>query len=817
MLMKMGLCLFSNGRELRYPLPAGWPHHSLMRAGQDLNGVVWLAWADGSFAKLSGGHWSRIFRPGSRQSGEDTLTSSYRDSRGNVWQIGIATDAAVNFAPYLNLSERGQTQRIGFNSFFEDREGNVWLATDGQGLYRIRKAAVSVLSKEDGLPDRIIYPIFQDHAGAIWIGTWNGGLVRFKDGKFTKFSTANGLVSNRVNSIGEDSDGVLWVSTSPGLQTIRNGRIERVQNGTVRLPGDIRVIHRDSDGAMLLGSTQGLLRYKDHKWWAITTKDGLVSDDVRVMIDGRMGNIWIGCYGGLSSFFHGQFRRWTEADGLPSNSIRSLYEDRDGVLWIGTYDGGLGRLENGRLTRYTLGDGLFNNGVFQILEDSRGYLWMSCNRGIYRVAKSELNAFAQGKSHAISSVAYGKSDGMRNAECNGGLSPAGIRARNGDLWFPTQDGVVVIDPDQVEVNASAPAVVIESASVDQKPVELNNAIRIPPGRENLEIEYTAPTLANSNQIKYRYKLENLDRDWVEAGVRRTALYSHLPPGKYTFRVIAANSDGVWNTQGKSLPITVLPRLDQTWWFKAVVFAAIVGALRLAWLYRISELQREQAAQRAFSQQLIASQEAERKRIAAELHDSLGQSLAIIKNRAMLSLTTPGDHERAMAQLREISDASAEIIEEMKEIAHNLRPYQLDRLGLTRAIESMIRNVADGCDLSLTVDIDPLDGLFSAEAEINIFRIIQEGVSNIIKHASASEAAVAIRKTVQQVRITISDNGVGFLPRGSDGASQHGFGLIGMEERARLVGGSYSLNSTPGVGTIVTLTIALKGDFRSGKL
>ena len=227
--------------------------------------------------------------------------------------------------------------------------------------------------------------------------------------------------------------------------------------------------------------------------------------------------------------------------------------------------------------------------------------------------------------------------------------------------------------------------------------------------------------------------------------------------------------------------------------------------------------RSQAAQRAFSQQLIASQETERKRIAAELHDSLGQGLAIIKNRAMLSLSTPSDHERAIAQLREISDASGEIIEEMKEIAHNLRPYQLDRLGLTRAIESMIRNVAEGRDLRFTIDIDPIDGLFPSEVEINIFRVIQEGVSNVIKHASATESTVSIKKAAQQLRITIADNGVGFMPKGGDSAVRQGFGLIGMEERAHLIGGSYGLNSTLGAGTIVTLTITLKEDFRSGRL
>ena len=700
-------------------------------------------------------------------------------------------------------------ERIAFNSFYEDREGSIWLATDGQGLYRIRRQAISVFSKEDGLPGRNIYPIYQDRIGAIWIGTWDAGLVRFRGGKLTTFSIADGLLSRRINSIFEDRDGVLWVATPVGLQRMQNGRFELARNETQGL-NVVRAIHQDREGTLWFGTGEGLVRCQNGRWSVITAKDGLASDDARVIIEGRAGNLWIGGYGGLTSLYQGQYKHWTEADGLPSNSIRSLYEDRDGVLWIGTYDGGLGRLENDRLTRYTVREGLFSNGVFQILEDSSGLLWMSCNRGIYRVSKSELNEYAMGKRHAISSVVYGRSEGMRNAECNGGLWPAGIRARDGKLWFPTQDGVAVIDPDRVTVNLRPPPVVIESISVDRESAELGKVIRIPPGRQNLEIRYTALSLLNSDQIKFRYKMESLDRDWVDAGIRRTAFYSHLPPGNYVFTVIAANSDGIWNTEGKSLPVVVLPPFYRTWWFMTLALAAAARAGWLAWQFRHSQLQRAHAAQQAFSSQLITSQEAERKRIAGALHDSLGQSLAIIKNRALLSLSTPGDHERALEQLREISEASTEAIDELKEIAHDLRPYQLDRLGLTSAIESMIRNMAEARDLRLTLQLDRIDGLFSSEAEINIFRIVQESINNVAKHAEATEAAVTIGKNWGIVQIVVQDNGRGFVP-GADavnGGIRRGFGLTGMAERARLLGGSCDVSSIPGQGTTITIAIAL---------
>ncbi len=234
---------------------------------------------------------------------------------------------------------------------------------------------------------------------------------------------------------------------------------------------------------MWLGTSNGLILYRDGPSKTLTMQDGLAANDVRAIVESPSGDMWIGGYGGLTRVHNGQFTRWSERDGLPSDNIRAIYEDRDGVLWIGTYDGGLGRFKDGKFTRYTERDGLFNNGVFQILEDERGNFWMSSNRGIYRVSKAELNAFADGKRATITSVAYGKADGMLNVECNGGMWPAGIKTRDGKLWFPTQDGVAVIDPETVRSNPQPPPVVIETALVDRAPEPIQGSLRMLPGKE----------------------------------------------------------------------------------------------------------------------------------------------------------------------------------------------------------------------------------------------------------------------------------------------------------------------------------------------
>jgi hypothetical protein len=226
------LRLFIRGNIFHYLLPRGWPRGALTTASQDLNGIIWLATPDGRLAKLSGGHWSKIIRTSGGQTKlpqPSDLASTYRDSRGNLWNIGVASHPVMGLLRYLSLPSRGQPRKIAFNSFFEDREGSIWLATDGQGLYRIRKQAISVFSKEDGLPDRNIYPIYQDRTGSIWIGTWDAGLVRLSGGKPTTFSIADGLLSRRINSISEDREGALWVATPAGLQKMRKGRFELVR------------------------------------------------------------------------------------------------------------------------------------------------------------------------------------------------------------------------------------------------------------------------------------------------------------------------------------------------------------------------------------------------------------------------------------------------------------------------------------------------------------------------------------------------------------------------------------------------------------
>jgi signal transduction histidine kinase len=379
------------------------------------------------------------------------------------------------------------------------------------------------------------------------------------------------------------------------------------------------------------------------------------------------------------------------------------------------------------------------------------------------------------------------------------------------------DGIAVVDPATITTNTQPPPVIIEAIKIDNEAVAgttwepAESALEITPRQENFEIQYSALSLINSENLRFKYKLEGLDHDWVEAGTRRTAYFSHVPPGEYTFRVIAANSDGVWNMEGKSLRITVQPPFYRTWWFLTLAALVAGGAVIAAYKSRVREIERRQAAQQAFARQMLESQEQERKRIAAEIHDGLGQTLAIIKNRALLGRSTSTDLESAIEQFELIAAQSTQAIDEAKDISYNLRPYLLDRLGLTKALESMIGKVADASGIRFTTEIAELDGLFSPDEEINLYRIAQECLNNIVKHSGATSATVRLRREQDWVELIVSDNGHGFAETDfSDSANdrreqpRRGFGLMGIRERARLFQAVPTLHSTPGAGTTITI-------------
>jgi signal transduction histidine kinase/ligand-binding sensor domain-containing protein len=794
---------FIKGRFVDYTLPPAMLKDELWGIALDPAGTIWIETMGGTQARITPDNVSHMVKAGSDSA--ITLTTTHGDS----WTI----DVGPRFRRSIRFLSSNQTVSIPFTRLYEDRQGTLWIGTIDHGLFRMQKQSIKTYTTEQGLVDRDNYAIYQDRAGAVWIGAWHSGVSRFANGKFTNYTMADGLPSELVTALFEDREGRFWVGTHGGLTVFDNGRFRAVANPTFVRDDVVQAITQDRDGTLWFGTRDGLVRFQNGVTTNFTQKDGLASNGVYVIITAHNGDLWAGGNGGLTRIHDGKFTGWTEKDGLASGNIWTIYEDKDGVLWIGTYDGGLERFTDGKFTSYTVKDGLYDDSVFGILEDSYGYFWISSDHGIYQVSKADLNAFAAGNLKTVTSIAYGKVDGMLTIQCNGGLWPSAAKTRDGKLWFPTLDGVAVIDPAAVTHNRAAPAVTIESATIDNLPAPIDTGLRISPRETDVEISYAALSFIRSAQTHYKYRLEGLDTDWVNAGTRRVAYYSHLPPGRYVFHVIAGNSDGIWNTEGKTLDVTVLAPFYKTWWFEMLALLCIGAMVAAAWRFRVAQLQQAQAAQQAFSRQLIASQEAERKRIAAEMHDSIGQHLVVIKNLALFLLRSKRDAvatENDAQTITEINDEASSAIEETRAISYNLRPFHLDRLGLTKAIEAMIRTAGSASDIHFTSDLDNIDDLFAEELRINFYRIVQESLGNILKHSQATEVAVRLKKSPENVVLAIEDNGCGFIPGAHAAqASNSGFGLTGMVERASLLGGIFRVRSFPGRGTTVTVEIRLK--------
>ncbi|HQU85259.1 MAG TPA: two-component regulator propeller domain-containing protein [Pyrinomonadaceae bacterium] len=778
---------------------------------EDSQGTLWLTTKDKIY-RLAEGNVTVFTKNEIPALGNLTPFVFFDDAEGNVWLILGNSDTARNLDWQLVKFKNGEIatynlgKSVNATQGITDREGNFWLATTA-GLRRLRPQLISTLSVNNGLVSNEIYPILQTSKGDIFIGTVQG-VNRYSDGKVTNLGlkySDNFPFPLYMRGFWEDKQGKVWL----GYQGEGGfGRYEEPSSvkriGIHDLPNGVTDFASDLEGNIWMATEEGLFQYRDDKETAhYTTKDGLSNEKIITLHFDRNENLWLGTFDGLSLFKDGKFTNFAEVENSPKGFVRAIYEDADGVLWFGTYGDGLVRFKDGKFFNYRVEDGLFNNGVFAILEDERDNFWMSSNRGIHRVSKQELNDFADGKIPKLNSVSYDEKDGMLNAECNGGRIPSAIKTKDGKFWFATMGGVAIIDPSAEKSNPNAPPVMIENISVDRKSAipNPNSEIEMFPGQAFLEINYTGLSFIKSEQIKFKYKLENFEENWVEVGKVRTANYSYLPAGNYTFRVIAANSDGVWNSEGASLQIIVHPYFYQTWRFRALVALALALIIVLVYRYRISHLQEIAETKTAFSRQLIESQEVERKRIATELHDGLGQSLVVIKNRATLGIKKADDLERVTKELNNISESATQALDEVREITNNLRPQLLDRLGLMKAINSMIKKVSGVVEIES--EIDSIDKIFNENEEIGIYRIVQESLNNVIKHAEATLVKVQIKRTENFVLIKIKDNGKGF---NIEDSKKSGLGLVGLKERSQLLNGELLIDSKIGKGTKIEVKI-----------
>ena len=706
---------------------------------------------------------------------------------------GVATVVPIN--------EKRVLRRV----MFLDNEGNVWIGTDGNGLIQLKKRKLLSYSTANGLPSDFIRAVTGSGNG-VWVST-DLGISHLEGGVIKNYSQKDGMPTANSTALCMGRDGTLWIggSNDGGLSGFKDGRFTSYPSGDGPIRG-ISALYEDREGDLWIGTPAALLKMRDGKFTSFQLSDGLVSNSISFITQTTDGAMWFATVGGLSRLKNGRFSNYTTEQGLSINYVRDIFEEPNGTLWFGTYGGGLNRLKEGKITVITMRDGLFDDFISRLLSDEKGNLWMLSNRGIFRVNLSELNSFADGQVKAFNFLSFTVADGMLSSEGNGGNQPSGWRTADGKLWFPTIKGVAMIDA-MLDIDDLSPPVIIEKITIDRKEWPPAEKIEIDTYQENIEIEYTGINFSSPEQVKFKYRLLGLDTNWVEAGTRRTAYFSHLPPGEFTFEVIAASGDGPSAPTAAALKLVVHPPFWRTWWFLLICLSFLGLGIAAAFRIRIAKLQRARILQQEFSRHLINANEIERRRIAAELHDGLGHSLAMIKNSAVAVAETKNVPPSAQQQLEQISEQTAQAISEVREISYNLRPYLLDYLGLTKAIQSLFDRMSAATIIEIEAEVDDINGLFDKEEEISIYRIIQECLNNILNHANANKITVAVRKHDDLLSITINDDGKGFDQVASTvNGRSGGFGLLGITERVRMLGGVHAIKSRPGNGTTITVSI-----------
>jgi signal transduction histidine kinase len=516
------------------------------------------------------------------------------------------------------------------------------------------------------------------------------------------------------------------------------------------------------------------------------------------VLEDKDGSFWIGTLGGLTHFANGSFTNDTTQQGLSSNVITALYQDAAGTLWIGTNGGGLNMREDGKLVSFSPERTHLPQNIYGILEDASGHLWLGSSKGIFRVDKEQLHKVAAGSLNSITPDVYGTADGMRISECSSGGHPAAWKTSDGKLWFATLRGVATVDPMQMPVNHVRPLAAIEQVSVDDAVLTVEKTAEIAPGHTRFAFQYAGLSFVAPQKVRFRYKLDGLDHDWVDAGTRRVAYYTNVPAGRHIFRVMACNNDGVWSEEAATFSFRLQPHFYQTYWFYVLLLASAMLAVYEAYRWRVRSVESRFGAVLA-----------ERNRIAREIHDTLAQGfVAVSVQLEVVSRLLATSTDAAREHLEQARILTRECLAEARSSIWNLRSQSAAQNDLAAALTQDAKRITTNTSVKTRVRVSGTFRPVDARMEKELIRIGQEAITNIVRHAQAEHAEITLLFEEKMLRMTIKDDGRGF--EGSlDVYRQNGhFGLTGMRERAEQIGASLTVTSAKGKGTEIRVEVAI---------
>ena len=807
--------LLTLGQESAYLAPAS-------------SGGLWLCSGLKLFRYREGGELEPVaelkLEPGRTAAG---VTALHEDKIHGVW-IGTGSGGLLRY-------DASGLQDMDFSlpaitAITEDSEGDIWVGTRGGGLNRFRPRAAEVIGQASGLPFVAVQSACEDTAGTLWVAGQNGVLARRTNNQWKLISNDDGWEGAWVMCLAAESGGGVLIGTrDEGVFRHENGTFAALSLNQELKDPFIRSLYTCSNGDLWIGPNTGgtLHRYREGRLKTFALPAG--TGNVRTTAEGADSKLWAATSDGMLLQLVGDVL--TDAANLlpaPHKGIRCLHWTGDGSLWIGYAGQGLGRLKAGRYSEFRNPQGLWDDYISQILADDQGRLWIAGNRGIFQVARSELEAVAEGRSSRVRSVVLGRGEGLPNLQATFGVSPISARCRDGRLLMPMQTGLAVIHPKLLRRSELPPPVVIELLRVNGRiaaaygvagqpehtngpaPVNLHAdhaAVRAGPGVNQMEFEFTALSLASPESVLFRYKLEGLDQDWVDAGGVRVARYPHIPPGDYRFRVTACNHDGIWNDAGRSLALTVAPYLWEAAWFRIVAVVSASGlfgagvllAVRRRYWRKLERLQQAQALER------------ERTRIAQDLHDDLGAGLVEINLGSELAQDSALGPDEVREHTREIGARAREMVIALDEIVWAVNPKHDSVSSLAsyfcQFAQHFLKTTSVRCHLDVARDLPAAP--LNAEQRHNLFLAFKEALCNVVQHAGATDLRLAITASGGTLTVVVNDNGRGLTP-GVPGERSGADGLGNMQRRLQQLGGSCDLTSSPESGTTVTFKVPLSG-------
>ncbi|MCF7952793.1 MAG: hypothetical protein K9K78_01770, partial [Spirochaetales bacterium] len=781
---------------------------------EDERGRIWVGTEDNGIFIIdsygSGGLVHITYEEFSERSiSSDNIRHIYNSRDGLIWiaskggGLNLYNPNSSVFSHYHKNAERGlKLSDNNIRQIYEDSRKNIWVATDGGGINRISENGELTEFHHDplnvqSLSSDQVYSVVEDDFGDMWIGTDGEGLNRYDPaaGEWTRFShdpeDPSSISSNVVWALFADTDGRLWVGTEGGGLDVYDHREDR--------------FYRYSELVKVVG--------------------GIMGNSIRYITEDREGILWVASWdGGLSRIDLDTMELFTyERDpndrrSLGDNSVNAVLEDAAGRLWVGTSGAGLDLFDREKKTfsHFTREDGLPGENVFGLVEDDQGYIWISTNKGLAKMDPEKRDF-----------IRYGQVDGLQKDEFS---RNAFLKSSKGELFFGGPNGMNSFYPEAVKEPEIVPDIVVTRVSitnrdstqrevilpefgkaqsslrglswdsssgslssssysspneVSEKEKSRQDGIILEPGDLMATFHFSVLSFTAPGMNQYAVKLFGFQQEWSYLGNNGKVTYTSLPPGTYRLNIIASNSNGIWNKEGLSIPVEVLPYYWQTpvfWFFMALLLFSLIT---LFFYVRTRNLRRRNAMYREFGTHIQNAREEERSIIARDVHDELGQLLTVMKMDAYWLQKHPegsvSDREEKSSGLVDLLNQS---LESVKALSSRIRPRALDHLTIAEAIKWQLQEFEKHSEISCSFKQYGSIPKLPEKKAAAVYRIFQEGMTNISRHSQAAHVEVTLTRGLGMLVLVILDDGVGIKP--SQLKSNRSFGLLGMKERSSFI-------------------------------